>query len=55
MVNFMKVWVVASANVGIGVPVKGRREYVHVGSMTASMLPKPLPNTPTPPYANTEV
>ena len=40
---------------GVGVPIKGGREYVHVGSMTESMLPKPLPNTPTPPYANAEI
>ncbi len=34
---------------GTGVIVKGRREYVHVGSMPAFMLAKPLPLTPAPP------
>jgi hypothetical protein len=33
----------------------GRRKYVRVGSMTASMVSKPLPNTPTPPYANAKI
>jgi hypothetical protein len=34
---------------GTGVPVKGRRKTIHVGSMPASMLAKPLPNNPLPP------
>ncbi|MDP2180018.1 hypothetical protein [Methylicorpusculum sp.] len=34
---------------GTGVPVKGRRKYIRVGSMPASMLAKPLPNNPLPP------
>ncbi|MCD2449363.1 hypothetical protein GO003_003040 [Methylicorpusculum oleiharenae] len=34
---------------GTGVPVKGRRIYIHVGPMPASMLAKPLPNNPLPP------
>ncbi len=30
------------SNFGAGVLVKGRRKYVHVGSMIVSMLSKPL-------------
>jgi len=43
------------SNFGAGVSVKGRREYVHVGSVTASQLSKPLPNTPAPPRINAEI
>ena len=35
---------------GIGVPVKGRRKTIPVGSMPASMLAKALPNNPLPPW-----
>ncbi|MDP2180436.1 hypothetical protein [Methylicorpusculum sp.] len=34
---------------GTGVPVKGRRKYIPIGSIPASMLAKPLPNNPLPP------
>ncbi|MDO9240723.1 MAG: hypothetical protein Q7U30_11950, partial [Methylicorpusculum sp.] len=34
---------------GTGLPVKGRRKTIPIGSMPASMLTKPLPNTPLPP------
>jgi len=31
---------------GNGVPVKGRRKYIPIGSMPAFMLAKTLPNNP---------
>jgi len=34
---------------GTGVPVKGLRKTIPIGSMTASLLAKPLPNNPLPP------
>jgi len=43
------VYIYCRSKFGIGVPVKGRRKYIPVSSMPASMLAKPLPNNPLPP------
>ena len=53
--QILQAYTLCWSNFGAGVSVKGRREYVHVGSVTASLLSKPLPNTPAPPCVNAEI
>jgi len=43
-----QLYTLRPSNFGTGMFVKGRRKSVHGGFATASLLSKPLPNTPVP-------